>query len=340
MSQQRYIYASVTRISELENENFTVAPVIKADWESGDYIVGEVADTSGRLKNIELPNGRIVEVYEGDHVIGALGRRAATLEAVGDFESIGKNLHFEALTPAGLFGKATSRSIFLTPLLQLHYKGHIRVAGNNLNMHDCVTKETASTFNLPVILIIGTSMSAGKTTTGKVIVHQLKEKGYRVAAIKLTGAARYRDVLSLGDAGADYIYDFVDAGLPSTVCDEGEFLESMSLLLGKVVGLDVDVVVAEAGASPLEPYNGAVAYEQLKQNIFYTVLCASDPYAVVGVADAFNLKPDLVSGGATNTSSGIALVEKLTGFTALNLFDKESVNKMTQVLISKLAEYK
>ena len=335
---QRYIHSSVTRISSLQSEKFTVEPVTKDEWQTGDYIVGEVLNTSGHLKNIELPNGRIMETYQGDLVVGALGQRAATLEAVGDWRSIGNDLRFEALTPAGLFGKATSLSMYLTPLLPLVYKGHVKLHDKKLNMRDCVSQTKRKDFTLPVILIIGTSMSAGKTTTGKIIVHQLKEQGYKVCAVKLTGAARYRDVLSLGDAGADHIYDFVDAGLPSTVCEKDEFIHSMHVLLNKISRHEVDVVVAEAGASPLEPYNGSVVYEQLRSNICYTVLCASDPYAVVGVADAFDLKPDLVTGGATNTSAGVELVEKLTGYKALNLFEKSSVTKLTESLTDCLVK--
>ena len=67
---------------------------------------------------------------------------------------------------------------------------------------------------MPVVLLIGTSMSAGKTTTGRIIVHELKRAGLRVAGAKFTGAGRYRDVLAFGDAGADTIIDFVDAACP------------------------------------------------------------------------------------------------------------------------------
>ena len=54
--------------------------------------------------------------------------------------------------------------------------------------------------------------------------------------------------------------------------------------------------VVEVGASPLEPYNGAVAVEAIRDAIDFTVLCASDPYAVLGVETAFDmLSPDLIT---------------------------------------------
>jgi dethiobiotin synthetase len=67
-------------------------------------------------------------------------------------------------------------------------------------------------FDLPVVLLVGTSMSAGKTTSAKVIVRLLREAGLVVVGAKLTEAGRYRDILAMQDAGADYIFDFVDAG--------------------------------------------------------------------------------------------------------------------------------
>ena len=59
--------------------------------------------------------------------------------------------------------------------------------------------------------------------------------------------------------------------------------------MARLASVDADVVVAEAGASPLELYNGATAIEELDTNVRCTVLSASDPYAVAGVTTAFGL---------------------------------------------------
>jgi hypothetical protein len=82
-------------------------------------------------------------------------------------------------------------------------------------------------------------------------VRELRSAGRRVAGAKLTGAARYRDVLAMLDVGAD-------------------------------------VLVAEAGASRLEAYNGATAIHMLAPHVRGTVLCPSDPCAVVDL-EALNL---------------------------------------------------
>jgi hypothetical protein len=95
---------------------------------------------------------------------------------------------------------------------------------------------------------------------------------------------------------------------------------------------EADVVVAEVGASPLEPYNGEAAVEMIEDNVAFTVLCASDPYAVVGIEDAFGHKPDLVAGIATNTTAGVNLVEELTDCSALNLQDESAKGPLAEML--------
>jgi len=134
------------------------------------------------------------------------------------------------------------------------------------------------------------------------------------------------------DAGADYIFDFVDVGLPTTVVQTEAYREKLDILLSLIANVNVDVAVLEIGASPLEPYNGDVAIEAIQEFVNYTVLCATDPYSVVGVMTAYGQKPDLVAGVATNTEAGIALIEKLSGIKALNLMDREALWEVRDLL--------
>ena len=332
----RYFFASLTRISNLPDIPFAVERLPKSQWAAGDYVVGEVNAHHRGLSSIELSNGRMIEVTDGDQIVGAFGQRCATLEAVGDWRAIGEDLQMEALTSAGLFGKLTSKSAFLPALLSLTYRGHVIIAGKKVAMDDFAPTLPEIPFTLPIVLIIGTSMSAGKTSSARIIVRLLKEAGLKVIGAKLTGAGRYRDILSVRDAGADWIFDFVDVGLPSTVCPADEYRTALHQLLTRMMAVNADVVVAEAGASPLEPYNGATAIAEIENNVRCTVLCASDPYGVVGVTTAFKKLPDLVAGAAANTEAGIQLVEKLSGLKALDLLDKQSLPQLGAILRSAL----
>lgn len=333
----RPFLSSVTRISDLTPDSFSTQKLTREEWRTGDYVMGKVQETHGRMKLIELSGGRMVEVMEGDLVIGALGIRAATLEAVGSWESIDASGKFEALTSAGLFGVTTSISPFLTPPMSLAYQGHVIQNGRKITMQGSISRESSRKLDAPVIMIVGTSMSAGKTLSGRVVVHLLSQLGLNVVGAKLTGAARYRDMLSFIDAGASAVFDFVDAGLPSSICDEQTYCDALHILLSKIADAKPDILVAEAGASPLEPYNGKAAMDMIHDRIKFLILCAQDPYAVVGVQSAFERAPDLVAGGAANTSAGIELVKNLSGLPALNLIDPDSHNELTQRLKKALS---
>ncbi len=317
------VIGSLARIADFDSLPYDVEPLDMPAWATGDYVIGKVTGDRTELYQVEDCEGRMIPAHAGTLVIGALGKREATLEGVGSWSDVvdGK---MHALTSAGLFGVFTSLSKFLPAPMSLDYYGHIVRNGNKVCMTDFAIEPVADGFSVPTILLVGTSMSAGKTKTGQLTCRILSDAGFKVIGTKLTGAGRFRDVLSFREAGAAEIYDFVDVGLPSTVVSEDEFRAAIRPLLHHIEGRGGDFLVAEAGASPLEPYNGEAAIDELGANIKCTILCASDPYAVVGVQKAFGLKPDLVTGPATNTTAAVDLVQKLTGVPGINIVDPDA----------------
>lgn len=318
----KYLFGSLARIAPFHQREIHCEPLPRDRWQGGQYVVGEVLERPGAFRELETRTGRMTEVGRGDLVVGALGRRSATLETVGDWREIGEDLELEALTSAMLFGRVTSRSSHLPPMMALAYKGHVFLDGEPAAMADFVEPAPESPPPLPpMVLLVGTSMSAGKTTTGRIVVRQLRQAGLQVAGAKITGAGRYRDILSLRDSGARPVLDFVDAGMGSTVCPEDVYRPAVRNLLARLAASEVDAAVIEAGASPLEPYNGEAAIEELGDRVRFTILCASDPYAVLGVIEGFGRKPDLVAGLATSTQAGVDLIERLSDVPAANILD-------------------
>lgn len=330
---EKMFYGSLARITDLETKPFECEPIRRGQWEVGDYVMGEITMARGGFSEIELCSGRLARPVNGDVVLGALGVRHATLEVVGSFEKVEKDGRMDLLGAAGLLGRATSVSGLLPPLIRVDYRGHAKRDGKKLNMRDFAKRPVEQhSFDIPTILIVGTSMSAGKTTSAKIIIRELKRMGHRVAGAKLTGSGRYRDIQAMADSGADAIFDFIDVGLPSSVLPAGEYRKRLRDLLGVIRETEPDVVVAEAGASPLEPYNGDTALEELGNAVAFTVLCASDPYAVLGVMHGFEMNPDLVAGLATSTIAGEELIAKLSGGKALNLLNPDSIPELRDML--------
>ncbi|MGK7924924.1 MAG: hypothetical protein AB4290_06640 [Spirulina sp.] len=333
---KHYCFTSVTRISDLQENSFHITTLPKAEWGTGDYVVGEITAPLTQTSILEDCHGRMVEVNAGTRAIGAFGSRRATLEIVGDWREIGADDRMEALTEGGLFGKATSVAVTCTNLPPLVYRGHVMREDHKVCMMDFVPHVRDRNYTCPTIMMLGTSMSSGKTTMSRLLIGLLKDLNLKVVGVKLAGAGQYHDILSMQDAGADAIFDFVNVGLPSTVCSPEDYQIAMSRVLSLVAGENPDVVVAEIGASPFEPYNGSLVLQAMEKQICLTVLCASDPYAILGATHDFHLAPDLISGIVTDTTAGVELVEKLTGLPAISPTDDRAVAKLMPILQEKL----
>ncbi len=332
----KHIYTGLTRISDLQTNEFGVKKLDKIHWQTGDYVVCKIVKKGNDSFKIELPTGRLRGVMGGETLVGVLGERHATLVATGTWKAVREDDVMHVLTAGGLLGRLTSKSVFVHELTIIEYIGHVVRDSEKITMDHFVKSVQQHEFKTPVVLFVGTSMSAGKTTSARIVTNMLKKAGFNVVAAKLTGAGRYKDILTLKDVGANAVFDFVDAGLPSTICDKEIYLKKVNHLKNLVSSVNADVAVIEIGSSPLEPYNGDLAIESIRDSVKCTILSASDPYAVVGIIEAFNIEPDIVSGISTNTLAGQELVEKLCNVTALNLIDSKTTPVLNNILSKTL----
>lgn len=330
------LFASVTRIAHLTDDGVRVTPLPREEWATGDYVLAEVVGRAGG-RPLEIANGRTVEMGEGDLVVGALGRRFATLDATGSWEDVGEDGLMEILTGGGVLGRCRTLSALVPELVRVRYRGHLTADGGKRTMAGSVRPPPGSReFRTPVVLITGTSMSAGKTAAARVVIRRLRGMGVRALGAKLTGAGRYRDILAMSDSGAATVTDFVDAGLPSTYCPPDAYRPALEAMLGRMAESEVEVAVVEIGASPLEPYNGRLAMEAVAGNVAVTILCATDPYAVAGAVAAYGAQPDLVTGIVSNTEAGVRLVERLNGLRTLNLRHRADLPALDALLRERL----
>jgi ribosomal protein L30E len=330
----QHIFTSLTRISDLAEKEFQLKKLKKGQWATGDYVVCRIVNAGSETLKLELPNGRMRGVIGGEIIVGALGERFATLEATGTWRNVEDDLKMTVLTGAGLLGKMTSKSVFIPQMMKVVYLGHAFRGDKKLTMESFVKPILTLSYKTPIVLFVGTSMSAGKTTSARIVTNIFKQAGHKVVGAKLTGAGRYKDILAIKDVGADAIYDFVDVGLPSSICPKEEFQEKLTQLLSRIELQKADVAIIEIGASPLEPYNGDIAIETLRKHIKCIVLSASDPYAVHGLMKAFDIVPNIVTGVASNTLGGKRLVEQLCKVKSLNLIDSTTTKELIQILTS------
>jgi hypothetical protein len=126
--------------------------------------------------------------------------------------------------------------------------------GNPLNLSSFRLAQPATINPEPLVVVVaGTSMNAGKTTACASLVKGLVRHGLQVAAAKITGTGAGSDYRSLVDAGADPVYDFLDAGYVSTYrIDRHDLVDIVMILGGHLAASNPDVIVLEVADGLLQ----------------------------------------------------------------------------------------
>jgi len=271
---------------------------------------------------LEDREGRVVEVEAGTVVVGAFGRKMSTRDYVGVVpEEPLEELHI--LTFGGVIGLCIDRSHLLREPVKAVYLGTVVEGDEPLNTADLASVKPSRKveFNGPVVMVVGTGPETGKTTAAASIIRALSH--LKVAGLKATGVAAMRDLKAMSEAGASPVYDFVDAGLPSTYVPSDVLIPAVKGLLNACSG--AGCVVCELGGSVVG--YGSVLHvlsdRDVMSSVSSIVLSAGDVVSAWGGVEFLrrhlNLEVSLVSGPATDTSVGRRMVERLTGVEAFNL---------------------
>ncbi len=181
----------------------------------GEFVVATVA-ALGEHEYLENPNGRRERMYPGDVIVGAWGNRYATDFYEGYLPGAGDEVHL--LTSGGLIGSVASAHTSKGAPTVLEVIGPLVDAdGRALSADDvAVSVSESARPELGTVVVLGSAMNAGKTTTTSAIVRGLTRAGLKVGAGKVTGSGSGNDMWSYLDAGAAEIADFVDFGMAST----------------------------------------------------------------------------------------------------------------------------
>ncbi len=221
---------------------------------AGDLVLARV-DSLGQHTRLQRPSGRRKVLFPGDPIIVAFGNRYAPRQ-------------FEAVVPpdlgpcqlvaaGGLAAKALSwhERVVKGPTQISPYGFVVDASGRRVNLADHALPPSAGprTARPPTLVSLGTSMNSGKTTTAAFLVRGLTRAGLRVGFAKLTGTGAGNDLWMLGDAGADPVLDFTDAGHASTYLLEHAVIEEITArLVAHLRGEEVDVILLEVADGLLQ----------------------------------------------------------------------------------------
>ncbi len=211
----------------------------------GDLVLARV-DELGQHKRLELNNSRRASLFEGDEIVIAYGNRYAP----DQFEGIVPD-HLgpcRLVAAGGVAARLLNRhdrvrsATRITPLGLLADKD-----GHRLNLSSSRLPKADQISPSPLVLVVaGTSMNSGKTTACANLVKGFVRQNIKVAAAKFTGTGAGSDYRALVDAGADPVFDFIDAGYVSTYRVNRDALIDIAMTLGTQMCLaQPDIIVIE-----------------------------------------------------------------------------------------------
>ncbi len=319
--------ASSTRNCRLTQDVILSDRIVAKD---GYVIAVKALEEKTVYNQLELVSGRMTRICRDDLIAGVLGERRALRGYTGvvpDKIAVGDEINI--LNLGGVIGRCISENPDLGPALRVQVLGAVQVFPSfedrlgipaHIGMNAIPAKDSLDR-SVPLVMVAGTCMSAGKTGACCKIIQALTHAGLKVGATKLTGVSLMKDTLDMADFGAEKVINFTDAGVVSTA---GKSVVDIAKgILFELNRAKLDVIVVELGDGILGEYGvqELLSDPQLVALTRCWICCANDPVAAWGAVEQFRkyaLVIDVMSGPATDNQVGVTFIEQALGMKAVN----------------------
>lgn len=289
----------------------------------GDLVVAEVLRI-GHHKQVESPVGSSTAIYPGDVIVGAFGNRYATDQFEG-YVPRTAGTECDLMSVGGLCGEVRSRLGTMGEPTRLRILGAACDAqGRRLNLADRALPATVPIGQPEIVLLVGSSMNSGKTTTLGTLARSLSRAGLRVAAAKVTGTAAGKDLRFFSSNGARPVLDFIDAGFPSTyLLGWPELWRVYQTLIGHLQATRPDYILVEIADGLFQRETRMfLENDAFRASVSHVFFSANDSLsAECGVRRLRSLGLPLraVSGQASKSPLLLKETEEATGMPCLSL---------------------
>jgi hypothetical protein len=241
-------YSFTTRAVPLE-EMVGVVPMYDPP-RIGDLVLAEIQNL-GRHNRMEVRSGVTMDLFPGDHIVGAFGNCYATDQYEGYLPTRPVEV-CDLLSVGGVLGEVASQHTSMASPTRLRIVGLVSDRyGRPINQRAFGLPSHAAGEGLQssaaeVILVVGSAMNSGKTTTAGTLARALSRANFSVAAGKVTGTAAGKDARFYEACGAKPVLDFTSAGYPSTyMLGLEELLGVYESILGNLRASDPDYIILE-----------------------------------------------------------------------------------------------
>ncbi|MHA1917927.1 MAG: hypothetical protein ACTSUV_06415 [Candidatus Ranarchaeia archaeon] len=305
----------------------------------GTVLIVKALGEKNVYDTVELVNGRMAKIIEGNIIAGVLGERKALRGFIGKIPSklkVGDKIHI--LNLGGVFGICTSYNKSIGEPIQIEVLGTVinTKTGKPANIKDyAIDWATELPKSVPIIAVTGSCMNSGKTTAAVEVIKHLTKKGYKVAGAKVTGVSLMRDTLKMEDYGAVKSLNFTDAGLPSTMTPK-DVIKATLGILSKLNSFSPDLIVVEFGDGILGGYcvDHLLRSTSIIQHVRAHIVAANDLVAAWGAQQLlldYGIIPTIITGPATDNSIGVEFIESELRIPASNAVNnKEKLCRLVE----------
>ena len=334
-----HIPSSIRHVLPLESKNFGIGT-----GNIGDVVLVKTLSVNPRYDILETIDGE-VKLKPNKTILGVLGNRQGTRGITGKIPSNGIKTGEKAniLNMGGVIGKATSAIQEIGTPTKVEVIGILKDSQKNVNIGDYAPIKLNSSLSssIPLFFVVGSDMNTGKTQAAICAIKGAKKLGFKVGAAKLTGVSRRDDIIEMKKSGADVVYDFTDAGLPSTVGETEIVLSSAKSIINSLNTHKIDLIIAELGGGLLDHYNvkTILADPSIAKATTGIVITANDIVAAWGstkILEEFGYKILAVMGPVTDNLAGKNLVKTHIGAHALNFIFQEDMNQLGTIISNKI----
>jgi hypothetical protein len=287
----------------------------------GDLVLAEVLSI-GQHPRLELRDGRRAMLFPGDEVIVSYGARYATDQFHAEVPADLGDCDLAAA--GGLAARVVARHSGIGAPTTVRPVGVLAdAAGRRMNLADWAAPAPIGAPAIPAVVVLGTSMNAGKTTTAAHLVRGLTAAGLRTGAAKATGTGAGGDRWLFADAGASPALDFTVAGLASTYgVSDRVVQQTFALLRDAIAAAGADLAVLEIADGLAQGETRALLESEVMSGVDAVVFAAGDALgAAAGVRALLELDLPVRAVSGRLTASPLASVEAaaLTGLPVLGL---------------------
>jgi hypothetical protein len=288
----------------------------------GQLVLARV-EKLGRNTSLENQHGVPMPLFPGDQIVGVFGHRYATHQYEGYVPTRAVN-RCDLLSGGGVCGKVASQHSGVRSPTRLQILGLVAdYAGEPLSSRSFARPALGPTVGANVILVVGASMDSGKTTTVSTLTRMLVGQGLRVAAGKLTGTAAARDTRLYVASGADPVFDFIDAGYPSTyMLDAEQVFELLDVVISQLRASRPDYIVLEIADGIFQRETrmllGSERFRSLVDHLFFSANDSLSAESGVRNLRAYGLPLRAITGRLTSSPLGMREAEELTGVPCLS----------------------